>query len=84
MNRIVSDKLSASTLTPCSILLGNQDSGSRFHCIRDAKVIMLPGVDVVLLVCSILIAFDERCVVESEMEVADKYVGWQIKKRWWG
>jgi len=41
---------------------------------------VLPGADVVLLVCSILIALDERCIVESEMDVGDKHVGCSIKK----
>ena len=41
---------------------------------------MLPGADVVLLVCSILIALYERCIVESEMDMADKHVGCSIKK----
>lgn len=71
---------SASNLTPCSISLGNQDSGSHFRFIRDAKATVLPGADVVLLGCSILMALDERCTVQDKMEVADKHVGKQIQK----
>ena len=67
-------KFSASTLTPCSISLGNQDSGSHFCFIRDAKVTVLPGADVIIWDCSMLMSLDERCIVGSEMEVRDKHV----------